>query len=436
MTNLTKEQEAVIHHPLGNHAKILAVAGSGKTTTLVYRIQHLVVEKQINPDSIQVLMFNRLVRAQFIEKMGEVGIPQPRQPKVDTFHSYSYSFVQNLIALGLLPSDRVFWIEDREEQARITAQRAIRQLYQDRRIPPDSVDVEEAYQAIQLWKGSLIPPQRAGYRGNPYIPLVYEVYEYLRTKSNALTYDDFIPVAVSFLEKSPMLRKQYTDHLQHIIVDEYQDVNYGQQRLIELLAGRKADVMVVGDDDQTICEWRGARPNYIIREFQTVFDNKPLIQYNLSHSFRFRNHHSLSHVCAIEQYRGGIYQPQNSLSGVRSKAFLRKKRSKGLAQLFATSPLLSCAYHRKDQSAVSRCGKHANRMLARRNLERLMDAGLDQRLTLAQALEMFVESPDSPLSSRQRERVLELMSALQSTNSRITTTPNIPTDIVLTESVR
>jgi len=106
-------------------------------------------------------------------------------------------------------------------------------------------------------------------------------------RENGLTYDDFIPITVGFLEGNPNLRSQYSDGLLHVIVDEYQDVNYGQQRLVELLAGKRADVMVVGDDDQTIYEWRGARPTYIIREFQSVFDNKPHSQYTLSNSFRF-----------------------------------------------------------------------------------------------------------------------------------------------------
>jgi DNA helicase-2/ATP-dependent DNA helicase PcrA len=70
-------------------------------------------------------------------------------------------------------------------------------------------------------------------------------------------------------------------------VDEYQDINLGQQTLIELLAGEQADVMVVGDDDQTIYEWRGARPNYILKDFATVFNGKPVKDYRLSRSFRF-----------------------------------------------------------------------------------------------------------------------------------------------------
>ncbi|NLH09682.1 MAG: ATP-dependent helicase [Chloroflexi bacterium] len=83
------------------------------------------------------------------------------------------------------------------------------------------------------------------------------------------------------------IQREWCNQVDYIIVDEYQDVNLGQQKLIELLAGQRADVMVVGDDDQTIYEWRGAQPSYILREFRSVFSNKPHADYRLSHSFRF-----------------------------------------------------------------------------------------------------------------------------------------------------
>lgn len=284
---LTSEQLAVVHHPQGRHAHILAVAGSGKTSTLVYRVRHLVQEAHVSRDAIQVLMFNRLARRQFSERMDQAEVPRARQPKVDTFHSFAFRFIQDMTRRGLLPATLDHWIDDREEFGRFNLHRVINDLEKRRVIPPDSVDPEEAMEVIQLWKGSLIPPERAGYRGNPYLGRVYAAYEELRNKLNALTYDDYIPTTVRLLEKNPSVRQEYSAHLRHIIIDEYQDVNYGQQRLIELLAGHQADLMVVGDDDQTIYEWRGARPNYIIREFQSVFNNKPFNLYHLSHSFRF-----------------------------------------------------------------------------------------------------------------------------------------------------
>lgn len=286
--DLTKEQRDVVTHPFGKHARVLAVAGSGKTTTMAHRIKYL-VEQQINPNRIRVLMFNRLARIQFKDKLAEVGVPEGLRPQVHTFHSFSYQLIGEMIASGLLPDTLEFWIEDREEMVRIWVHRALHNLETRRRIPPDSVDPDEVIEAIGLWKGSLIPPlsDRAGYRGNNLVPLVYEEFEKLRNQQGGITYDDFVPLAVGALESVKEIRQKWCGQADFIIVDEYQDVNYGQQRLIELLAGKRADVMVVGDDDQTIYEWRGARPNYILREFRTVFANKPHVDYTLSRSFRF-----------------------------------------------------------------------------------------------------------------------------------------------------
>lgn len=284
---LTSEQEAVIHHPFGRHARVLAVVGSGKTTTMAHRIMHLVMERSVNRNSIRVLMFNRLAREQFQERFQEVGIPFSYQPQVHTFHSFCYQFIQETTKAGLLPPTIDLWLDGKAEMTRLCTKNAIRNLERSKAIPPGHVDPGEAMQAISLWKGSLIPPPRAGYRGDPYVPLVYAEFEKIRMRKSALTFDDFIPLTVGILETERSVNQQWCNRADHLIVDEYQDVNYGQQRLIELLAGRRADVMVIGDDDQTIYEWRGARPNYIIREYQSVFANKPHTDYTLSRSFRF-----------------------------------------------------------------------------------------------------------------------------------------------------
>ncbi|MCC6957685.1 MAG: ATP-dependent helicase [Anaerolineales bacterium] len=284
---LTPEQERVVAHPLGEHARVLAVAGSGKSTTMAHRIQHLVQERQIRPSAIQALMFNSLARKQFQAHLSNVGLPEVCQPAVHTFHSFSFHILNQLIKDGSLPSSTQFWLADKAELVWLAVKRAINNLEKARRLPPDAVDPEEALSAIGRWKGSLIPPDRAGSYASPHLPLIYAEFERLRGEANALTFDDFIPLAIDLLEGQPATRSRYAQELQHLIVDEYQDVNYGQQRLIELLAGDQADVMVVGDDDQTIYEWRGARPQYILQDFARVFANKPVHDYTLSRSFRF-----------------------------------------------------------------------------------------------------------------------------------------------------
>jgi DNA helicase II / ATP-dependent DNA helicase PcrA len=286
--SLTPEQQAVVNHPRGQHARVLAVAGSGKTTTMAQRVRHLVVTQHVNPRSIVILMFNREARTQFEQKLSEVGIPRNQHPPVHTFHSFSYQLLSDSNQKGMSPKLSDNWFGDREELVRIHIHRAIRTLIGQKQPPMvDNLDPEEAMTAISLWKGSLLPPERAGYRGSESYPLVYREFERFRLEKGALTYDDFVPLAVGLLENDPSTQQKWLGRTEFLIIDEYQDVNYGQQRLIELLAGKQADVMVVGDDDQTIYEWRGARPSYILRQFVATFSNKPHTNYTLSRSFRF-----------------------------------------------------------------------------------------------------------------------------------------------------
>jgi DNA helicase-2/ATP-dependent DNA helicase PcrA len=81
---LTSEQQEVIHHPLGMHARVLAVAGSGKSTTLAHRVKYLVMHKHVPPESIHILMFNALARLEFRDRLEKTGLPAEMQPAVHT----------------------------------------------------------------------------------------------------------------------------------------------------------------------------------------------------------------------------------------------------------------------------------------------------------------------------------------------------------------
>jgi DNA helicase-2/ATP-dependent DNA helicase PcrA len=266
---------------------VLAVAGSGKSTTMAHRIQHLICNQGVRPGSIQVLMFNALARKQFTAHLDKIGLAQTQQPVVHTFHSFSFHVINEMVKRGYLPPNTQFWLGNKAELVWLHVKKAITNLEKARKLPPDAVDPQDALNTIGLWKSCLIPPERAGSHNSPHLPLVYAAFEKLRLGAFALTFDDFIPLAIQILESDPHASQRWCNGLQTIIVDEYQDVNCGQQRLIELLAGSQADVMVVGDDDQTIYEWRGARPNYIIDDFAHIFDAKPVLDYRLSRSFRF-----------------------------------------------------------------------------------------------------------------------------------------------------
>ena len=308
MLRPTDEQLAVIHHT-GGHARVLAVAGSGKTTTMGLRVYHLAKSQQVEARTIRVLTFNRLASQQFKAKLDLLGMRRKECPYVSTFHAFAYQFVQMALKDGFLPKGE-FWIGKEEEKARMLVLRTMQELAKKQKIPEGAIDVEEAMEAISLWKGALIPPERAGHHTNKFLPLVYAQFEKKRKVSNAYTFDDFVPAVVDLLSTNNRLQKRWCGRLQQLIVDEYQDVNAGQQRLIELLAGKTADVMVVGDDDQTIYEWRGARPEFILEEFVSAFPDKQHTTYTLSRSFRFGP--SLA-SCAYNTIRNNSKRTQKKL---------------------------------------------------------------------------------------------------------------------------
>ncbi len=274
---------------------MLAVAGSGKTETMVMRIKYLVEYKHFNPESIQVLMFNTSIRQEFQERLnrpndGAIGLAN----RVNNFHSIA-SIIRNEAAkAGLTGTAWDIWESDEEpgetsnrEKFSRTLRGAINLLEREKKIAIGSVGQKEAAEAIGAWKNALIAPADAGHKENPNLVKVYAAYEELRLEGNGITFDDFVPMAVELLKKHQSLRDKFSSGLRYVFVDEYQDVNYAQQRLIELLAGEHADVMVIGDDDQTLYEWRGARPDYILKKYQLQFANKPVKTYHLTNSFRF-----------------------------------------------------------------------------------------------------------------------------------------------------
>ena len=132
---LTPEQEEVVAHPLGNHARVLAVAGSGKSTTMAHRIQHLVQINGCRPNAIQVLMFNALARKQFTSHAGENRIARNLQPAVHTFHSFSFQVIGEAIKIGYLPANTQFWLADKSELIWLTLKRTINELEKNQTYP-------------------------------------------------------------------------------------------------------------------------------------------------------------------------------------------------------------------------------------------------------------------------------------------------------------
>lgn len=310
---LTDEQQAIVTADL-EHCIITAVAGSGKTTTLAWRIRHLLAQGQ-DATRMRVLMFNRAACEDFQHTLTRICATQPGPlPQVLTYHALGLRLYQRFARDGYLPPFVAEPLRDSEIQ---------QQLWQlIRRLAPESLQgelkrskkeaIETAVRFIDQVKSALVPAEqvfeRLDYASRyRYLTEVFHAFEQWRKTHHRISYADMLYEPVMAIHQQPALQRLVADKLDLLLVDEYQDTNEIQHLLLRYIAGERAKVTVVGDPDQTIYEFRGARPEFILRRFSEEFDRPR--EYSLSYSFRYGHRVALlaNHLISHNTGRKGIY---------------------------------------------------------------------------------------------------------------------------------
>jgi DNA helicase-2/ATP-dependent DNA helicase PcrA len=303
--NLTEEQQRIVNHS-GGHARVSAVAGSGKTTTMVARVGHLLRQGAV-ADQLLVLMFNRSARDSFADSMaknlGGLGCPLP---EVRTFHSLGLRLINSFTKRGALPAFRLVSEEYLLERL---ARQVVNEIYKEENEGwPSGEEVEEFLTFLDRVKGTVLSAEKIwATSGLPvrydYFVRAFDLFERVRREQKIRFYADLIHEPLMAMRADQALTAWVADRVEHIIVDEYQDINEAQQQLLKILAGRRAKVMVVGDVDQCIYEWRGAQPEYITSRFQKDFPGP--VNYLLSYTFRYGHGLSLAanHLIANNRKR-------------------------------------------------------------------------------------------------------------------------------------
>ncbi|MDT0618510.1 ATP-dependent helicase [Salinisphaera sp. P385] len=288
---LTQEQLAVVHHEQG-HARVSAVAGSGKTHTMVHRIAHL-LDRGVDPRRILALMFNRDAAEQFARRLREHVERDVRLPEVLTFHAFGRRLTRHFVDNRWL---RRATLQTEAWRLHHLAREVLRA---ENGANPSADDLEAFLGYIDLVKSDLLAPDIKFdqlYANDPnqgsYIrfPQAFERFEQTRTDNRWRFFADLIYDPVMAVQRGKTQPRVLANRYDHIIVDEYQDVNEIQHHLIQSLAGDRASVMAVGDVDQCIYVWRGANPRYITHQFEQSFPGART--YLLSHTFRYG--HALS----------------------------------------------------------------------------------------------------------------------------------------------
>ena len=257
MSELNPQQREAVRHVDGP-LLVLAGAGSGKTRVIAHKIAHLIAAHDVAPEHIAAITFtNKAAR----EMQGRVGALLRRnarsKPWISTFHTLGLRILrEEFEACGLRPRFTLFDARDSEAALADIARR---------QFGSNTFDTGALQQRISAWKSALWLPEQipADARADPLGKAAFACYaEYLRTllAFNAVDFDDLIRMPSLLLRATPGLLLKWQARLPWLLVDEYQDTNEAQYELVRLLAGTKARLTAVGDDDQSIYAWRGARP--------------------------------------------------------------------------------------------------------------------------------------------------------------------------------
>ena len=234
---------------------VLAGAGSGKTRVLTYRIANLLENKGVAPWEILAITFTNKAAAEMRERLGGLVGSRSRGMWVSTFHSMCVRMLRaDAERLGFT---RNFTIYDTDDQKRL-----YKEIMSELDIDSKRFPINALMNRISTAKNELIVP--GGFEKqatDPVGKVAARVYERLQQRlkaANAFDFDDLLLYAYLLLKNHEEVRRAYQDRFRYIMVDEYQDTNHAQYAICGLLAESHHNLMVVGDDDQSIYSWRGA----------------------------------------------------------------------------------------------------------------------------------------------------------------------------------
>ena len=271
--NLNDKQLEAVKHTEGP-LLILAGAGSGKTKVLVHRIAYLIEHMGVSPYNIMAITFTNKAAAEMRERVERIIPNVGSSIWVMTFHASCVRMLRRFI--DRIGYDNNFSIYDTEDQKTL-----IKRIYKNLNLDPKIIKEKTAIRAISSYKDELTSPEEALRQTNDFydrqIINIYSEYQKALKQNNALDFDDIIVKCVELLERDEEVREYYQEKFKYIMVDEYQDTNNAQFRLIKLLADKYKNLCVVGDDDQSIYKFRGANI-FNILNFENVYKDAKLIK--------------------------------------------------------------------------------------------------------------------------------------------------------------
>lgn len=276
ISGLNKEQQDAVLHTEGP-LLIMAGAGSGKTRVLTHRIAYIIEEKHALPWHILAITFTNKAAREMRERVGKLLGESGNDVWVSTFHALCVRILRREI--DKLGYNRAFTIADTSEQRTL-----VKRILNDLNLDPKQYDPRAILSAISNAKNDLLTPKQYQQEfTGPFeqvVGRVYENYQNELRRNQSLDFDDLIMMTIQLFEQEKEVLSYYQDKFQYIHVDEYQDTNEAQYRLVNMLADKYRNICVVGDADQSIYGWRGA---------------------NMENILNFENDYPDAHVTKLEQ---------------------------------------------------------------------------------------------------------------------------------------
>ncbi|MDJ0739363.1 MAG: DNA helicase Rep [Gammaproteobacteria bacterium] len=240
---------------------VLAGAGSGKTRVITAKIARLIEVAGIEPRHITAVTFTNKAAREMKERVGRLLHGDAGSAvNISTFHTLGLNILRReLKAAGLRRGFSIFDEQDVDQLLRELAKKN----------DADRDTLQRARWQISAWKNDLVDPDAAMAAADDdfdaFFAALYAAYQRALRAYNAVDFDDLILLPVSLLRADPALRERWQNRIRYLLVDEYQDTNGAQYEMVRLLVGVRGALTVVGDDDQSIYAWRGARPENLAR---------------------------------------------------------------------------------------------------------------------------------------------------------------------------
>lgn len=258
---LNAQQQQAVEYVSGP-CLVLAGAGSGKTRVIINKIAYLIERCDYSPREIAAVTFTNKAAREMKERVAHsIGKAASKGVTISTFHTLGFDMIKREHkSLGFKANMTLF---DEHDQFALLKELTLDVFQGDKEV------LRELIGAISNWKNDLIPPQLALLQANETkyqtFAKYYERYTTQLRAYNALDFDDLIMLPTLLFKQNEEVRSKWQKKIRYLLVDEYQDTNTSQYELIKQLVGERARFTVVGDDDQSIYSWRGARPQNMVR---------------------------------------------------------------------------------------------------------------------------------------------------------------------------